>query len=28
MGLTGYGAFAEEIAVPEGQLIPIPDGDE
>ncbi|MEQ6884235.1 NADPH:quinone oxidoreductase family protein [Salicola sp. Rm-C-2C1-2] len=26
MGLTGYGAFAEEIVAPEGQLIPIPDG--
>ena len=26
MGLTGYGAFAEEILVPENQLIPVPDG--
>jgi len=26
MGLTGYGAFAEEIVVPEAQLIPIPQG--
>lgn len=26
MGLTGYGAFAEELLVPEGQLIPVPDG--
>ena len=26
MGLTGYGAFAEEIVVPEAQLIPMPDG--
>lgn len=26
MGLTGYGAFAEEIVVPEAQLIPTPDG--
>ncbi len=26
MGLTGYGAFAEEILVPENRLIPVPDG--
>lgn len=26
MGLTGYGAFAEEILVPESNLIPVPDG--
>ena len=26
MGLTGYGAFAEEIVVPENRLIPVPDG--
>lgn len=26
MGLTGYGAFAEEVLVPENQLIPVPDG--
>ena len=26
MGLTGYGAFAEAILVPENQLIPVPDG--
>ena len=26
MGLTGYGAFAEEILVPETNLIPVPDG--
>ncbi|TVP58534.1 MAG: NADPH:quinone oxidoreductase family protein [Halomonadaceae bacterium] len=26
MGLTGYGAFAEEVVVPEAQLIPIPQG--
>ena len=25
MGLTGYGAFAEEVLVPENQLIPVPD---
>ncbi len=25
MGQTGYGAFAEEIAVPETQLVPVPD---
>ncbi len=26
MGLTGYGAFAEEILAPESNLIPVPDG--
>jgi NADPH:quinone reductase-like Zn-dependent oxidoreductase len=26
MGLTGYGAFAEEIVAPESNLIPVPDG--
>ena len=26
MGLTGYGAFAEEILVPDNRLIPVPDG--
>ena len=25
MGLTGYGAFAEEIVVPEANLLPVPD---
>lgn len=26
MGLSGYGAFAEEIAVVESQVVPVPDG--
>ena len=25
-GLTGYGAFAEEVIVPEQNLLPVPDG--